>query len=156
MTINKINGNNIPEKNIGKSRQSGGAKESAFEGAPKAGAHRRSISDKFTLSEIDFKGDAAFAKKELEKLDNRSFEALRKIKARIERGEYNSSEVHKKIGALVEQDLNAIEHVLATPSEAGTAAEETSLSEGYRRYLIENPKVISRVAEQIAADLKRL
>lgn len=159
MTINKINSGSYSEKDVKKSSSSrstdatGSAGEASSSQAPKAKGDQISLSGSF------FKGDFDFARKELAKLGgNNSFSNLREVKQKIERGEYDKQEVHEKIGSLMGKDLASLEKVISRAPQSEEPAEGApkKLTAEYKEYLIENPKVVQKVVDQVMEDLRKL
>lgn len=156
MPINQINSSNFPEKDVNKSSKSREPDKTGVKNTSKSPDSTKTAGDKFSPSETKFSGDLEFAKSELKKLD-KSFDTLREIKTKIENGEYNSKEVHEKVGSLVKKDLSSLEHVLSFEAISEHPSEGIPiLSDDYKQFLIENPKVVRSVAERIVADLKKL
>lgn len=158
MPVNQINSSNFPEKDINKSKKSQETDKTNTKNtsAPKTKDSKKTVGDQFVPSKARFSGDVEFAKNELKKL-NRSFDSLREIKTKIEIGEYNKKEVQEKVGQLVGKDLSSLEHIISFESiSENTTTKTPILSEEYKQFLIENPKVVKTVVERIVSDLKKL
>ncbi len=158
MPVNQINSSNFPEKDVSKSKKSRETDKTGTKNTsdPKTENSKKTVGDQFSPSKARFSGDVEFAKSELNKL-NKSFDSLREIKTKIETGEYNTKEVQEKVGQLVEKDLSSLEHIISFESVSENATNTTPiLSEEYKQFLIENPKVVNTVVERIVSDLKKL
>ena len=155
MNINKINSSNFSEKDIKKSRESASPEKSTIKSG--SSVSKPAKGDRFSPSNIQLTGDFDLGRNELRKLGSDSFSRLRKIKAKIEQGHYNSREVHQKVASFIEKDLGSLEEVLSAASQsADESSSEPSLSPEYKMYLTENPKVVQKVADGVAADIKKL
>jgi hypothetical protein len=156
MNINQINSGNFSEKDIKKSQKSRTSGPEKGDTVNKASS-KEVPADRFTPSGTKMSNEYDLAASELAKLRDASFASLRNIKKKIEAGAYDNQEVHKKISALVEKDLNSLDQILSKmPGSEGVDTEKKTLAPEYKKYLIENPRVIQKVADQVAADLKKL
>lgn len=156
MNINQIQNGNYSEKDIKKSDKSRSASSEKARSAD-AASSKEVQSDRFTPSGTKMSNEFDLATSELKKLRNKSFDSLREIKNKIDSGAYNKEEVHQKIGKLVEKDLTSIDQILSKmPGSEGVDSDKKTLSPEYKEYLIENPEVVEKVADQVAGDLKKL
>lgn len=156
MTINQINSGNFSEKDIKKSQKSRTTGPENPRSAD-ADAPKQTRTDRFSPSGTKMSSDFDLAATELQKLRENSFSSLSDVKQKIKEGAYDTEEVHQKIGSLVKKDLDSIEQMLSKmPGSEGVDSNKKSLSPEYKEYLIENPKVVEKVADQVAADLKKL
>ncbi|MGD8747604.1 MAG: hypothetical protein PVI44_03995 [Balneolaceae bacterium] len=156
MTINQINSGNFSEKDIKKSEKSR-TSDPGVVGSKGKPISRESRADRFTASGSQMNSDFDLAATELHKLRDSSFSSLRGIKKKINEGAYDNEEVHQKIGKLVKKDLSSIEKMLSKmPGSERIESGKKTLSPEYKKYLIENPKVVRKIADKIASDLKKI
>lgn len=157
MTIDKINSGNFTEKDLNKSKKSDKAHSADNSGKADNTSSAEAKKDRFSPSGTKMSSDFDLATAELEKLRDSSFGSLKEVKKKIQEGAYDKKEVHQKIGSLVEKDLKSVEQMLSKmPGTEEVDADKKSFSAEYQQYLIENPKVVEKVAQQVAADLQRL
>lgn len=153
MTINKIKGNNFGPN---KSERSSSASQSPESGKAKASGAAGSTRDaaNVSLSGSKFENELSFAKNILGNVRQDSLASLKKIKQKINAGAYNTEAVHKEISTFVEKDLTSLKSLFVKPAKS---ASTSSLITAERKdYLLENPEVTKKVADEIARQLKGL
>lgn len=154
MTIKNINNSNLPGKEIKKTDRTDPAKAGNSGKETSASSVNSNSSDKVSLSQSSFDNELHFAKNLFDKLHKDSFSTLRQVKKKIARGEYNTEKVHQEISKGIENDLTTLKDLLKP--EISDNSGKKKLSAEYRNYLIENPKVIKKVADSISEDLKKI
>lgn len=155
MNINRINSRNYSDKDIGKSQKSQ-TTDSAGTSSSGSRATDKPQGDRFSPSGTSLDGDIERAAAELRKLRDHSFSSLKNIRRKIKEGAYDTGKVHREIGRLVEKDIGSMDALLAGLTDSGKASDSKTISEEYKNHLIENPSVVQKVADKIAADLNRI
>lgn len=155
MDINKVNKGGYPDKGIRKAQDKQPVSKGGTESAPSS-SKAGQASDTFTTSGPEFKGEVEFARNVLSKLEADSLSSLKKIKRKIQQGEYNREEVHQEVGSLMQKDLDSLESVLSSMPGIDESSGERTLSPEYREYLVRNPSVVRDVADQISREIRDL
>lgn len=155
MDINKVNKGSYPDKGIRKTRDNQPVSKSGTD-STRPSSKAGSPSDTFTASGPEFKGEVEFARNVLSKLEADSLSSLKKIKRKIQQGEYNREEVHQKVGNLMQKDLDSLESVLTSMPGIDESSGERSLNPEYREYLVKNPSVVRDVADKISREIRDL
>lgn len=157
MTINKIKGNNYgPKKSERSDAVSKSSDSKKGSGASKAGAAAGKGKDatNVSLSGSKFESELSFAKNILGNARKNSLVSLKKIKQKINAGEYNTEAVHKEISSFISNDISSLENLFSQSVKSKSTS--SVITAERKQHLLENPEVTQKIADQIARQLKNL
>lgn len=115
-----------------------------------------SIKDNLDLSQQKFADDIQFAKQALEQLNRESGARLREIRQKIRDNDYDSTEIHGKIGDAISEKLSYLE--ISTQVDDGEAGSNriSELDDQLVEKLTENDQVLTAITDRILNDLTQL
>lgn len=122
MTIKNIK-NNQP---INKSSAAGKSEKSSDSGIQTSKADQgnrvsNTNSDRVMISNQHFENDVQFAKNVYKNLGDESLSHLKKIKAKISDGSYDSDQVHQKLSQLIHDDINTLNRLFEADGNGDAA-----------------------------------
>jgi hypothetical protein len=153
MNIEQIKGNRYTPQKAGKSSSSSKTNR-AESHSEAANSNDTQKAANLSLSGTQFDSEISLAKRVLNNVQQESLDSLKNIKQKINEGAYNSEDVHRKMSALIENDLATLTHSLPHTSDAGEVS--PTLSDEHRKRLLEDPDVLKKVSTNIAKDLEQL
>lgn len=155
MSIDQIKGNNYssrPAKSNSSAKANNANKSDV--NAPKDASNNTKQADSLFLSGSKFANEVEFTKNLLRNTRKDSLASLKAVKKKIDAGAYDNEAVHKEIGALIDEELSMLQHILNQPPEENDTG--STISTEHKERLLQNPKVTQKIAEEIAKYLQNI